>query len=292
MKQIIVNANDFLVKEMQDYTVRDFARRVEQSIKLSRDEEFALAAIARQGKDIRAEKARETLMEAEYRVVFNMAKKFCCNGVEMADLIQEGMFGLITAVDRFDTSFGKRLGSYASFWVRQAMQRYVMNSSFIRFPVHVHELLEKIMIWEEKYFINSGMEPSLQEIALAMNESLEYIKKFYKFTNMEFVTLDEAQKELDEKISKNEYDTGADFEEVENNELRDFLENIFKTVSGKEQFVLKLRYGLIDGDTHTLEDIGMRLSLSRERIRQIQARAIRKVRHPSRSRDLRDFLVA
>jgi len=244
--------------------------------------------------DERGEQAKRLLSEANLRLVINTARRFSSSsGMDFADLIQEGSLGLLKAVTKFDYTRGNKFSTYATGWIKQAITRAIADQGrTIRIPVHMNETINKLNRKERELTNTLGHKPSIEQIAEAMDMTPE------KITMIKRVS--QKTKSLEDPVGEEEDSTYGDFipdtvnpnpEEYTSNEaLKKELDNLLSNLSDREERVIKLRFGLIDGRKRTLEEVGKEFGVTRERIRQIEAKALRKLRHPSRSNKLRDFL--
>ncbi len=252
------------------------------------DERYTLEAIVREG-----ERARRHLIEANFRLVVSIAKKYVGRGVSFLDLIQEGNIGLIRAVEKFDWRRGFKFSTYSTWWIRQAITRAIADQGrTIRVPVHMTERINKVMRAQRKLVQELGREPTPEEIAADLDTTPDQIERIMKISerplSLEMPVGEEQDSALGDFI---EDELSLMPNEVASNELlRRQVEEVLSTLSARESRVLQMRFGLKDGHSHTLEEVGRRFGVTRERVRQIEAKALRKLRHPSRSRRLRDYL--
>lgn len=265
-----------------------FAKKKLKKGNLSTDEVDHLRATIRIG-----QKARDELIEANYRLVISITKKYASRGVAFMDLIQEGNIGLIKAVDKFDYHRGYKFSTYATWWIRQAVTRAIADQGrTIRVPVHMCERINKLSRTSRELAQKSGREATTEEIAEAMEttpEGIEQIRRIAQHPlSLEMPIGEEQESNLGDFI---EDDKNPTLNETTNDEvLRELMDTVLNSLNAREGRVLQLRFGLVDGKPHTLEEVGQKFGVTRERVRQIEAAALRKLRHPRRSRRLKDFL--
>ena len=272
-----------------DDPVRMYLKEIGKVPLLSADEEVELAKRMENG-DIEAKKK---LAEANLRLVVSIAKRYVGRGMLFLDLIQEGNLGLIKAVEKFDYKKGYKFSTYASWWIRQAITRAIADQArTIRIPVHMVETINKYVRVQRQLLQELGREPQPEEIAKHMNMPVDRVREIQKIS-LEPVSLEtpigeEEDSHLGDFIQDDNVPVPA--EAAAFTLLREQLDEVLGTLTEREQKVLKLRFGLEDGRARTLEEVGKEFKVTRERIRQIEAKALRKLRHPSRSRKLKDYL--
>jgi len=237
--------------------------------------------------------AREHLIRANSRLVISVAKKYIGRGVPFLDLIQEGNIGLIRAANKFNYQLGHKFSTYATWWIRQAVTRAIADQSrTIRVPVHMGDQINKLLRTAHRLTQELGREPTSEELANALEiptrKAEEMLRVARRPLSLEMPTDDEGDSELGDFIE--DEDSAAPDEEVTSSMLRELLRYILQDLPPREVRILQLRYGLVDGETYTLEEVGKKLGVTRERVRQIEAQALSRLRHPTHSRRLRDFL--
>ena len=238
--------------------------------------------------------AREHLISANSRLVISVAKKYIGRGVPFLDLIQEGNIGLIRAAKKFDYHRGHKFSTYATWWIRQAVTRAIADQGrTIRVPVHMGDQINKLIRTSHKLTQALGREPRVQELAEALEVPLRKAEQMIKVArrplSLETPTDDEADSVLGDFIE--DIESPEPVETVTSQMLRDKLNDILYSLPPREVRILQMRYGLVDGETYTLEEVGKKLGVTRERVRQIEAQALSRLRHPTHSRQLRDFLL-
>lgn len=269
--------------------VRMYLKEIGKVPLLSADEEIQLAQRMETGD----ESAKKRLAEANLRLVVSIAKRYVGRGMLFLDLIQEGNLGLIKAVEKFDYRKGYKFSTYATWWIRQAITRAIADQArTIRIPVHMVETINKLIRVSRQLLQELGREPLPEEIAKEMNMSVERVREILKISqepvSLETPIGEEEDSHLGDFIQDDNVPVPADAAAF--TMLKEQLEDVLGTLTEREQKVLRLRFGLDDGRARTLEEVGKEFNVTRERIRQIEAKALRKLRHPSRSRKLKDYL--
>lgn len=269
--------------------VRMYLKEIGRISLLSAEEERELSIRSAQGDEM----AKNKLAESNLRLVVSIAKRYVGRGLLFLDLIQEGNMGLMKAVEKFDYDKGYKFSTYATWWIRQAITRALADQArTIRVPVHMVETINKMVRIQRQMTLELNREPTEEEIAKKMGITVEKVREVIKISQ-DPVSLETPIGEEDDShlgdflpdinsMSPDEYAT--------NEILKEEIKNVLMTLQEREQEVLELRFGLIDGTSHTLEEVGKRFNVTRERIRQIEAKALRKLRHPSRAKKLKDFL--
>ena len=278
--------NSFTERGNAEDPVRMYLKEIGRIPLLSSEEEIELAKRMEEGD----EEAKKKLSEANLRLTVSIAKRYSGRGMQFLDLIQEGNLGLIKAVEKFDYRKGYKFSTYATWWIRQSITRAIADQArTIRIPVHMVETMNRVNRTSRRLLQEYGREPTPEEIAEAMNlPVLEISKISQEPVSLETPIGEEEDSHLGDFIQDEHIPVPAD--EAAHTLLREQLEKVMDTLSEREQKVLALRFGLEDGKPHTLEEVGREFQVTRERIRQIEAKALRKLRHPTRSRKLRDFL--
>lgn len=281
--------NSFTERGNAEDPVRMYLKEIGRIPLLSSEEEIELAKRMEEGD----EEEKKKLSEANLRLTVSIAKRYSGRGMQFLDLIQEGNLGLIKAVEKFDYRKGYKFSTYATWWIRQSITRAIADQArTIRIPVHMVETMNRVNRTSRRLLQEYGREPTPEEIAEAMNLPVERVLEISKISqepvSLETPIGEEEDSHLGDFIQDEHIPVPAD--EAAHTLLREQLEKVMDTLSEREQKVLALRFGLEDGKPHTLEEVGREFQVTRERIRQIEAKALRKLRHPTRSRKLRDFL--
>ena len=256
---------------------------------LSAEEEVELAIRMEEGD----ESARQRLSEANLRLVVSIAKRYVGRGMHFLDLIQEGNMGLIKAVEKFDYTKGFKFSTYATWWIRQAITRAIADQArTIRIPVHMVETINKVKKTSSQLLHKNGHEPTPEEIGAELDMPVDRVREIMRISqepvSLETPIGEEEDSHLGDFIPDD--DAPAPAEAASQILLREELGDVLSTLTEREEKVLRLRFGLEDGRNRTLEEVGKEFNVTRERIRQIEAKALRKLRHPSRSKKLKDFL--
>lgn len=272
-----------------DDPVKVYLKEIGRVPLLSSEEEIDLAIRISENDPV----AKQRLAEANLRLVVSIAKRYVGRGMQFLDLIQEGNLGLIKAVDKFDYTKGFKFSTYATWWIRQAISRAIADHArTIRIPVHMVETINRVSRANHELLQELGHEPSPEEIAHKLHLPLEKVEEVMRIgqepISLETPVGEEDDSHLGDFIQDDEAEEPADAASYAM--LREQLAGVLKTLTPREERVLRLRYGLTDGRMHTLEEVGEEFNVTRERIRQIEAKALRKLRHPSRSKVLKDFL--
>lgn len=272
-----------------DDPVRMYLKEIGKVNLLSAEEEIELATRMANGD----KEAKRQMAEANLRLVVSIAKRYIGRGMLFLDLIQEGNLGLIKAVDKFDVSKGYKFSTYATWWIRQAITRAIADQArTIRIPVHMVETINKVMRISRQLLQELGHDPTPEEIAEDMGLPVEKVREIQKIAqepvSLETPIGEEEDSHLGDFIP--DEDASEPAEAASFTLLKEQLSTVLGTLTPREEKVLRLRFGIEDGRTRTLEEVGREFNVTRERIRQIEAKALRKLRHPSRSRKLKDFL--
>ena len=269
--------------------VRMYLKEIGRISLLSAEQELDLSKKAATGDEM----AKNILAESNLRLVVSIAKRYVGRGLLFLDLIQEGNIGLMKAVDKFDYDKGFKFSTYATWWIRQAITRALADQArTIRVPVHMVETINKMARIQRQLTLELNREPSEEEVAKKMGISVEKVREVIKISQDPVSLETPIGEEEDSHLGDFVKDVNAMTpEEYATNEiLKEEIKAVLETLQEREQEVLELRFGLVDGTSHTLEEVGKKFNVTRERIRQIEAKALRKLRHPSRAKKLKDFL--
>ena len=272
-----------------DDPVKVYLKEIGRVPLLSSEEEVELAQRMAQGDDY----AKKRLSEANLRLVVSIAKRYVGRGMQFLDLIQEGNLGLIKAVEKFDHTKGFKFSTYATWWIRQAITRAIADQArTIRIPVHMVETINKVKKVSNQLLHKNGHEPTADEIAKELDMPVDKVREIMRVAqepvSLETPIGEEEDSHLGDFIPDD--DAPAPAEAASHTLLKEQLSDVLQTLTPREEKVLRLRFGLEDGRSRTLEEVGKEFNVTRERIRQIEAKALRKIRHPSRSKKLKDFL--
>ena len=276
-----------------DDPVRLYLKEIGKYPLLTTEEEIALAKQIAEGTPEEQAAAKKKLSEANLRLVVSIAKRYVGRGMQFLDLIQEGNLGLIKAAEKFDYTKGYKFSTYATWWVRQAITRAIADQArTIRIPVHMVETINKVIRVSRQLLQELGHDPSAEEIAAEMNMPVDKVRDILKIAqepvSLETPIGEEEDSHLGDFIP--DEDASEPSEAASFSLLKEQLMEVLDTLTPREKKVLELRFGIVDGRTRTLEEVGKEFNVTRERIRQIEAKALRKLRHPSRSKKLKDFL--
>ncbi len=269
--------------------VRMYLKEIGKISLLSPEEELELSKRAASGDEM----AKNILAESNLRLVVSIAKRYVGRGLLFLDLIQEGNIGLMKAVDKFDYDKGFKFSTYATWWIRQAITRALADQArTIRVPVHMVETINKMARIQRQLTLELNREPTEEEIAKKMGITVEKVREVIKISqdpvSLETPIGEEDDSHLGDFVQ--DINTMSPEEYATNEILKEEIKSVLETLQEREQEVLELRFGLVDGTSHTLEEVGKKFNVTRERIRQIEAKALRKLRHPSRAKKLKDFL--
>ena len=256
-------------------------------------EELEVAKKMVEGSEQEKDAARKRMSEANLRLVVSIAKRYVGRGMQLLDLIQEGNLGLMKAVEKFDYTKGYKFSTYATWWIRQSITRAIADQArTIRIPVHMVETINRVLRTSHSMVQKLGREPTTTEIAQELHMEVSKVEEILKIAqepvSLETPIGEEEDSHLGDFIQDDEASQPS--EEASYTLLREQLEEVLSTLTPREEQVLRMRFGLVDGKPHTLEEVGKEFDVTRERIRQIESKALRKLRHPSRSKKLRDFL--
>ena len=276
-----------------DDPVRMYLKEIGKIPLLTPEEELEVAKDLVSEDEKARDAARKRMSEANLRLVVSIAKRYVGRGMQLLDLIQEGNLGLMKAVEKFDYTKGYKFSTYATWWIRQSITRAIADQArTIRIPVHMVETINKVHRTSHSMVQSLGREPTTQEIAAELHMDVQKVEEILKIAqepvSLETPIGEEDDSHLGDFIQDD--DASQPAEEASYTLLREQLEEVLKTLTPREEEVLRMRFGLIDGKPHTLEEVGKKFDVTRERIRQIESKALRKLRHPSRSKKLRDFL--
>ena len=276
-----------------DDPVRMYLKEIGKIPLLTPEEELEVAKDLVSEDEKARDAARKRMSEANLRLVVSIATRYVGRGMQLLDLIQEGNLGLMKAVEKFDYTKGYKFSTYATWWIRQSITRAIADQArTIRIPVHMVETINKVLRTSHSMVQSLGREPTTQEIAAELHMDVQKVEEILKIAqepvSLETPIGEEDDSHLGDFIQDD--DASQPAEEASYTLLREQLEEVLKTLTPREEEVLRMRFGLIDGKPHTLEEVGKKFDVTRERIRQIESKALRKLRHPSRSKKLRDFL--
>ena len=269
--------------------VRMYLKEIGKIKLLTPEEELETAKRMAEGD----EEARKRMSEANLRLVVSIAKRYVGRGMQLLDLIQEGNLGLMKAVEKFDYTKGYKFSTYATWWIRQSITRAIADQArTIRIPVHMVETINRVLRTSHSMVQTLGREPTTEEVAKELHMDVSKVEEIMKIAqepvSLETPVGEEEDSHLGDFIQDD--DASQPSEEASYTLLREQLEDVLATLTPREQQVLRMRFGLQDGKPHTLEEVGKEFDVTRERIRQIESKALRKLRHPSRSKKLKDFL--
>lgn len=283
--------DDILTKDLNiNDPVRMYLKEIGQIKLLTMDEELSLADRIIEGDHA----AKTILAEANLRLVVSIAKRYVGRGMLFLDLIQEGNIGLMKSVEKFDVTKGYKFSTYATWWIRQAITRAIADQArTIRVPVHMVETINKLARIQRQLTLELNREPSEEELAVKMGITVDKIREIYKISqepvSLETPIGEEEDSHLGDFVPDERNMSPEDY--ATNEMLKDEISEVLLTLTEREEKVIRLRFGLEDGKSRTLEEVGQMFGVTRERIRQIEAKALRKLRHPSRSRKLKDYMV-
>jgi len=286
----IMTTQAALLDDVSDDSVRLYLREIGKIPLLSSEEELALAHKVVAGD----KRAKDKMAEANMRLVVSIAKRYVGRGLDLLDLIQEGNTGLLRAVEKFDPDKGFKFSTYATWWIRQAITRAIADQArTIRIPVHMVETINKLLRTQRRLTQELNREPTNEEIAKEMEMEVEKVEHIMKI-KQDIHSLDQSVRDDEEDSVLGDFvedeDTVTPEESATNQLLKEHVQELLSGLSEREQKIIRMRFGLDDGKNHTLEEVGHEFSVTRERIRQIEAKALRKLRHPSRAKRLRGFI--
>ena len=276
-----------------DDPIRMYLKEIGKIKLLTPEEELEVAKKMAEGTEEEKIAARKRMSEANLRLVVSIAKRYVGRGMQLLDLIQEGNLGLMKAVEKFDYTKGYKFSTYATWWIRQSITRAIADQArTIRIPVHMVETINRVLRTSHSMVQKLGREPTTTEIAQELHMEVPKVEEILKIAqepvSLETPIGEEEDSHLGDFIQDDEASQPS--EEASYTLLREQLEEVLSTLTPREEQVLRMRFGLMDGKPHTLEEVGKEFDVTRERIRQIESKALRKLRHPSRSKKLRDFL--
>ncbi len=290
-EEVVVLNDEELTKDINiNDPVRMYLKEIGRISLLSPEEEMSLSIRVAEGD----EEAKNILAESNLRLVVSIAKRYVGRGLLFLDLIQEGNIGLMKAVEKFDYDKGYKFSTYATWWIRQAITRALADQArTIRVPVHMVETINKMTRIQRQLTLELNREPSEEELAKKMGITVEKVREVIKISqdpvSLETPIGEEDDSHLGDFVPDERSMRPEDY--ATNEILKEEIKAVLSTLQPREQQVLELRFGLIDGTSYTLEEVGKRFNVTRERIRQIEAKALRKLRHPSRAKKLKDFMV-